>query len=70
MGFPVASSIQWVPGVKLKRRKADNSSPANAYTRPVSGQENAHLYLHSPLRLHGVVLNQLSAGTALVCTQM
>jgi hypothetical protein len=27
------------------------------------------LYLHSPMRLHGIVLNQLSTGTILPYTQ-
>jgi hypothetical protein len=27
------------------------------------GQENVHLYIHSPIRLHDVVLNYLSTGT-------
>jgi hypothetical protein len=29
------------------------------------GKENVDLYIHSPLRLHGVVLNELSTGTTL-----
>jgi hypothetical protein len=29
------------------------------------GQENVDLYIHSPIHLHGVVLNQLSTGTTL-----
>jgi hypothetical protein len=29
------------------------------------GEENVDLYIHSPIRLHGVVLNSLSTGTTL-----
>jgi hypothetical protein len=32
------------------------------------GQENVDLYIHSPIRLHGVVLNLLSTGTTLPLT--
>jgi hypothetical protein len=32
------------------------------------GQENVDLYIHSPICLHGVVLNQLSTGTTLPFT--
>jgi hypothetical protein len=31
------------------------------------GQENLNLYIHSPICLHDIVLNQLSTGTALQC---
>jgi hypothetical protein len=48
--------IQWVPGavspgLKRQEREADHSPPASA------GQENVDLYIHSNIRLHGVVLN-------------
>jgi hypothetical protein len=49
--------IQWVPGalslgVKLPGREADHSPPSSAEVK-----ESMELYLHSPIRLHGVVLS-------------
>jgi hypothetical protein len=49
--------IQWVPGalslgVKRPVREADHSPPASAEVK-----KNVDLYIHSPIRLHGVVLN-------------
>jgi hypothetical protein len=43
---------------------------AGAWSWPLTsnhcrGQENVDLYIHSPIRLHGVVLNSLSTGTTL-----
>jgi hypothetical protein len=52
-------TIQWVPGalfpgVKRPAREAHHSPPASG-----RGQENmlVDLYIHSPIRFHGVVLN-------------
>jgi hypothetical protein len=49
--------IQWVPGalsleVKWPCREADHSAPSSAEVK-----ECVELYLHSPIRLHGVVLS-------------
>jgi hypothetical protein len=57
---PTQPPIQWVPvaispGVKRPGRETD-------YCRD---QENVGLYIYSPVRLHGVVLNYLSTGTIL-----
>jgi hypothetical protein len=48
---------QWVPealslGVKRPGREADHSPPSSA-----EAKECVKLYLHSPIRLHGVVLS-------------
>jgi hypothetical protein len=48
------------PGVKRPGREADHSPPASAQVKKVD------LYIHSPIRLHGVVLNFLSTGTTLL----
>jgi hypothetical protein len=48
------------PRVKRQDREADGSLPAN-----VEVKKNVDLYIHSPIRLHGIVLNQLSTGTTL-----
>jgi hypothetical protein len=53
--------IQWVPGalspgVKRHGRKADHSPPVSA---------DVDLYIHSPIRFHGLVLNWLITGTPL-----
>jgi hypothetical protein len=48
-------AIQWAVGVKRQRRETDHSM--------ASGEVN--LYIHSPIRLLGVVLNWLSTGTTL-----
>jgi hypothetical protein len=47
-------------GVKRPEREADNSPPASAEVK-----ENVDLYIHSPIRLHGVVLNYFTTGTVL-----
>jgi hypothetical protein len=49
--------IQWAPeslapGVKRTGRETDHSLPTIA-----GGQECVHLHIHSPIRLHGLVLN-------------
>jgi hypothetical protein len=49
--------IQWVlgvfsPGPKPPGREADHSPPASAGVK-----KNVDLYIHSLIRLHGVVLN-------------
>jgi hypothetical protein len=49
--------IQWVRGalsleVKWSGREADHSPPSSAEVK-----ECVELYLHSPMRLHGVVLS-------------
>jgi hypothetical protein len=61
--------IQWVPGGSFPGGKA-----AGAWSWPLTssycrGQENVDLYVHSPIRLHGVVFNSLSTGTTLPCRQ-
>jgi hypothetical protein len=53
---PTQPPIQWVTGtlslgVKQPGREADHSPPSSAEVR-----EWVELYLHSPIRLHGVVL--------------
>jgi hypothetical protein len=45
------------PGAKRPGREADHSAPPNAEIK-----KTWVLYTHSPIRLHGVVLNYLSAG--------
>jgi flagellar basal body-associated protein FliL len=54
---PTQPPIQWVQGafslgVKRPRREADHSPPSSAEVK-----ECVELYLHSPTRLHGVVLS-------------
>jgi hypothetical protein len=54
---PIQSPIQWAPGVlslgvKWLGREADHSPPSSA-----EDIKCAELYLHSPIRLHGVVLS-------------
>jgi hypothetical protein len=49
---------KWIPeyhflGVRKQMREADHSAPV------------VELYIHSSVRLRGMVLNQLSAGTTL-----
>jgi hypothetical protein len=47
------------PGVKWPRHEANYSAPASR------GQEYVDLFIHSPIRLYGVVLNYLSIGVPL-----
>jgi hypothetical protein len=54
---PTQSPIQWVPGAlslgaKRPGREADHSPPSSAEVK-----ECVRLYLHSPIRLHDVVLS-------------
>jgi hypothetical protein len=54
---PIQPPIQWVSGalslgVKRPGLEADHSSPSSAEIK-----EYVALYLHSPIRLHGVVLS-------------
>jgi hypothetical protein len=54
---PTQLPIQWVPGalplgVKRPGREADHSPPSSAEVK-----ECVELYLHSPIRIHGVVLS-------------
>jgi hypothetical protein len=63
LGF-IQPPIQWVPGdlspgEKRPEREADHSPPISAEVKKVD------LYIHSFIRLHGIVLNWLSTGTAL-----
>jgi hypothetical protein len=44
--------IQWVPGVKRPGREVDHSPPTIAEVK-----NKVDLYIHSHIRLHGVVLN-------------
>jgi hypothetical protein len=60
---PTQPPIQWVPGalslrVKRPRCEADHSPPSTAEVK-----EWVALYLHSPLRLHGVVLRSSTETT-------
>jgi hypothetical protein len=50
-------------GVKLPEREADHSPPTSAEVK-----KNVDLYIHSPIRLHGVVLNWLSTGITVLFT--
>jgi hypothetical protein len=54
---PTQPPIQWVPealslGAKRPRREADHSPPSSAVVKVC-----VELYLHSPIRLHGLVLS-------------
>jgi hypothetical protein len=51
------------PGVKRPGREANHSPATSAEVK-----KNVDLYIHYPIRLHGVVLNQLSTGTTLPFT--
>jgi hypothetical protein len=60
---PTQPPIQWIqralsPGVKRPGHEAHNSPPTSA-----EGQEYVALYIYTPIRLHGVVLNYLSTVT-------
>jgi hypothetical protein len=53
---PTQPPTQWVPGalplgVKSPGREADHSPPSNGEVK-----ERMELHLHSPIRLHGIVL--------------
>jgi hypothetical protein len=62
---PTQRPIQWVPGafspgVKRPRREADYSHPSSAEVK------KTWIYTSTPpLRLHGIVLNELNKGTTL-----
>jgi hypothetical protein len=46
--------------------KAAGSSSWHLTSNQYRGQEYIDLYIHSPIRLHGVVINYLSTGTTLL----
>jgi hypothetical protein len=48
-------------GVKRLGSEADRSIPRR-------GEENVDLYIHFPIRLHGVIFNYSSTGTTLSFT--
>jgi hypothetical protein len=59
---PTQPSIQFElrvisPGIKRPGREVNHSSSSRANVT------NSGLYIHSPIRLHGVVFNQLSTGS-------
>jgi hypothetical protein len=49
---PTELPIQWVPGVKRPGREANHTPPTSS-----EAKKNVDLYVHSPIRLHGTVLN-------------
>jgi hypothetical protein len=63
---PTQHPIQWVPrapslGVKRPGRQADHLPPSSAEVK-----EWVELYLHSPIRFHGVVLRyKKTTGTTM-----
>jgi hypothetical protein len=50
LGF-IHPTIQWVPGVKRQGREADHSPPTSIEVKKM------YIYIHSPIRPHGLVLN-------------
>jgi hypothetical protein len=65
---PTKPPIQWVPGtlspdLMRPRHEADHSPPTSA-----EAKKNLDLYIHSAIRLHGIVLNLLSTRINLLFT--
>jgi hypothetical protein len=56
---PTKPPTQRVPGVKQPESEADPLPPSNTEVK-----KNVALYIHSPVHVHGVVLNYLSTGIA------
>jgi hypothetical protein len=50
--FCISSFFSFIPAVKLPGREADHSSATSAEVK-----KNIHLYINSPIRLHGGMLN-------------
>jgi hypothetical protein len=50
--YPMGITGALSPGVKRQGREADHSPPTSAEVK-----KNVDLYIHSPIRLHSVVLN-------------
>jgi len=48
--FSLYRRVQGGPGVKRPKREADHSPPSSSEVK-----ESVELYLHSPIRLHGVL---------------
>jgi hypothetical protein len=57
--------IQWVPGALSLGGKAAGGVKLYTHLQLVLRSRNMDLYIHFPLRLHGVALNWLSTGTTL-----
>jgi hypothetical protein len=61
--------MQWVtaadsPGVKHQERQAFQSLLPSAEVKNAEATR-IHIYLHSPIHLHSVILNELNPGTIL-----
>jgi hypothetical protein len=52
------------PGVKRPGRVVDHSPPTSAEVKKIW----IYTYIHSPIRLHGILLNELNTGTILQFT--
>jgi hypothetical protein len=68
---PTQLPIQWVrgalsPGVKWPGRKSDHSPPTSAEVKKTRVYTSTTPYVFIPIRLHGVVLDQLNTGTSLL----
>jgi hypothetical protein len=59
---PTQPPIQWVPGVTRQERGAYHTPPSSTAVK------NGEAILPLPIRLHGIVLNELSTGTTLPIT--
>jgi hypothetical protein len=57
---PPAQRVTWKLSPELKRPEHNGDRPLTSIQ--CRGYECVQLYLHSSIRLHGVVLNQLSTG--------
>jgi hypothetical protein len=54
---PTHSPLQWVSGALSLRVNREEREADHLTETCVNGRENADLYIHSPIRLHGVVFN-------------
>jgi hypothetical protein len=61
--------ILWVPRAFFLSGKTVGAWSWPLTSNYCQGQENFDLYIHSPIWLHGVVLNYLNTGTTLIFTQ-
>jgi hypothetical protein len=65
---PTQPPIQWVPGALSLAVKRPGRDEADYSPHLGPRSRIMELYRHSPIRLHGVVLNKLSSGTILPST--
>jgi hypothetical protein len=54
---PTKTHVHWIPGALLPLVKRQGRETNHSPQTTAEVKKNVDLYIHSPVRLHGVVLN-------------